>query len=61
MNDASRFVEGLDYQSFLADSKTVYAVTRALEIVGEASTARPRQNIFDNKTDLLTTYCLIIE
>jgi uncharacterized protein with HEPN domain len=41
MNDALRFVNGLDYQSFLNDSKTVYAVIRALEIVGEASKKVP--------------------
>jgi len=36
MDDASRFVEGLEYDDFVKDKKTVYAVTRAVEIIGEA-------------------------
>ncbi len=43
---ALAFVEGVGYEDFLADDKTVYAVVRALEIVGEAtqedSSGRPR-------------------
>lgn len=30
------FVEGMDYDEFLKDVKTQYAVVRALEIIGEA-------------------------
>jgi len=36
MDDAVRFVEGLEYDDFVKDKKTVYAVTRAVEIIGEA-------------------------
>ena len=36
------FVEGVAYEDFLADDKTVYAVIRALEIVGEASKRIPQ-------------------
>jgi uncharacterized protein with HEPN domain len=34
---AASFVEGLDRAAFLADTRTVYAVTRCLEIISEAS------------------------
>jgi len=36
MDDAMRFVEGMEYDDFVKDRKTVYAVTRAVEIIGEA-------------------------
>ena len=35
------FVEGYDFSSFVADHRTLYAVTRALEIVSEASRHLP--------------------
>ena len=38
---AQRFVAGLDYERFRADPLTIYAVTRALEIVSEASRRLP--------------------
>jgi uncharacterized protein with HEPN domain len=34
---ATRFVEGFDRASFQDDTRTVYAVTRCLEIISEAS------------------------
>lgn len=34
---AERFVEGMARSEFVADIKTVYAVTRCLEIISEAS------------------------
>ena len=37
------FVEGTDYEDFLRDDKTVYAVVRALEIVGEAARRIPSE------------------
>ena len=37
MDDAANFVKDMDYNSFLRDRKTVYAVIRALEIIGEAA------------------------
>lgn len=37
ITDMESFVAGLEYADFILDVKTVYAVTRALEIVGEAT------------------------
>ncbi len=37
MDDAASFVRDMDYDSFSKDRKTVYAVIRALEIIGEAT------------------------
>jgi len=36
MIDAMSFVEGMKYDDFLKDRKTIYAVIRAIEIIGEA-------------------------
>jgi uncharacterized protein with HEPN domain len=38
---AERFVEGFDRDSFNGDLRTVYAVTRCLEIISEASRRLP--------------------
>lgn len=38
---AQRFVEGLDRAAFISDTRTVYAVTRCLEIISEASRRLP--------------------
>jgi uncharacterized protein with HEPN domain len=38
---AQHFVVGLDRESFVDDTRTVYAVTRCLEIVSEASRRIP--------------------
>jgi len=35
------FIEGLDFDEFAEDDKTVYAVIRALEIIGEATKNLP--------------------
>ncbi len=40
---AERFVTGLDYAAFHDDERTVYAVTRCLEIVSEASRRLPEE------------------
>ena len=37
MGKAQRFVENLSYEEFKKDDKTIFAVVRALEIVGEAT------------------------
>jgi len=37
MDDAMNFVEGMSYDDFVKDRKTVYAVIRAIEIIGEAA------------------------
>ena len=39
---AAAFVEGMDYQKFVADTKSIFAVVRALEIVGEAAKRIPQ-------------------
>lgn len=36
------YTEGLDFDSFMADSKTVDAVERNFEIIGEAATQLPK-------------------
>ena len=38
---AERFVEGVERDGFLGDVRTVYAVTRCLEIISEASRRLP--------------------
>ncbi|MCS7207975.1 MAG: DUF86 domain-containing protein [Fimbriimonadales bacterium] len=39
--NAQRFVEGLSYEQFASNTEKVYAVTRALEIIGEAAKKIP--------------------
>jgi uncharacterized protein with HEPN domain len=34
---ANSFAQGFDYERFLADTRTFYAITRCLEIISEAS------------------------
>jgi len=36
MDNAISFVENMGYEDFIKDKKTIYAVIRALEIIGEA-------------------------
>ncbi len=36
------FTRGMSYEEFSRDDKTVYAVTRALEVIGEAAKCIPR-------------------
>jgi hypothetical protein len=36
MEKATAFIQGMTYEQFAQDAKTVFAVIRALEIVGEA-------------------------
>ena len=38
---AQKFAEGLSYEAFRGDLRTVYAVTRSLEIISEASRRLP--------------------
>src|ERR1700738_625183 len=38
---AASFTVGFDYEGFCADKRTVYAVTRCLEIISEASRRLP--------------------
>ncbi len=37
MQKAQKFVENLSYEEFIEDDKTLFAVVRALEIIGEAT------------------------
>jgi len=37
MSNVVEFTKGMSYEEFVKDTKTVYAVIRALEIVGEAA------------------------
>jgi uncharacterized protein with HEPN domain len=39
---ATGFVEGMTYQAFCADIRSVYAVTRCFEIISEATRRSPR-------------------
>lgn len=36
MVNATKFIENLSYDEFVQDTKTVYAVLRAIEVIGEA-------------------------
>jgi uncharacterized protein with HEPN domain len=36
MDKALKFTEGMSYEEFVRDEKTLFAVVRALEIIGEA-------------------------
>ncbi len=38
---AHQFVAGMDYEQFAKDDKTVFAVIRALEVIGEAAKRVP--------------------
>lgn len=40
---AQRFVEGMTYETFVNDDKSVFAVIRALEIIGEATKQLPEE------------------
>lgn len=37
ITDISDFIKGMNYDEFVEDKKTVFAVIRALEIIGEAT------------------------
>ena len=43
MSRSRSFVAGMDFQDFEQDIRTVYAVTRALEIIGEACKRVPEE------------------
>ncbi|MFB0516606.1 MAG: DUF86 domain-containing protein [Candidatus Neomarinimicrobiota bacterium] len=40
---AQQFIEGLDFEDFAKDEKTVFATVRALEIIGEAAKHVPEE------------------
>jgi len=37
INHAEQFINAMPYEDFIKDTKTVFAVTRAVEIIGEAA------------------------
>jgi len=37
INDIEEFIKGIEFDKFSGDKKTVYAVMKALEIIGEAA------------------------
>ncbi len=43
MNKAIEFVSNMDYNEFVQDIKTTYAVIRAIEIIGEAVKNIPKE------------------
>ncbi len=43
INDAGNFIEGMDFEDFIKDKKTIYSVVRAIEIIGEATKNVPEQ------------------
>ncbi|MGB9776097.1 MAG: DUF86 domain-containing protein [Anaerolineae bacterium] len=43
MNDALEFVQGMTYEQFLQDKKTINAVLRSLEVMGEAAKNVPER------------------
>ena len=43
INDVGNFIEGMDFEEFIKDKKTVYSVVRAIEIIGEATKNVPEQ------------------
>lgn len=43
INAVEDFISGLDYNRFATDKKTIFAVSRAIEIIGEASKQIPSQ------------------
>jgi uncharacterized protein with HEPN domain len=42
-NRAIQFTEGMNFESFSKDDKTIYAVIRAVEIIGEATRNIPEE------------------
>ena len=40
---AQNFIEGMNFEDFVRDEKTVYAVIRCIEIIGEAAKAVPSE------------------
>jgi uncharacterized protein with HEPN domain len=37
MNDTVEFIEGMSYEQFISDKKTMKAVLRSVEVIGEAT------------------------
>ena len=50
INLATQFVQGFDRETFKSDLRSVYAVTRCLEIISEASRRLPSELKFRHQT-----------
>ena len=48
---ALRFVKGMKYEDFVKDDKTIYAVIRAVEVIGEAAGNIP-ENVRSRHPDI---------
>ncbi|MBF0567159.1 MAG: DUF86 domain-containing protein [Nitrospirae bacterium] len=42
IDDAISFIKDMTYKEFITDKKTIYAVVRSIEIIGEASSHIPK-------------------
>lgn len=51
---AMQFIRGMTYEQFISDSKTTFAVIRALEVIGEA-TKRIPQSVRDKYSEVSWT------
>ncbi|MGB9929986.1 MAG: DUF86 domain-containing protein [Methanosarcina sp.] len=43
IESCERFIEGMDFEDFVSDKKTIFAVKHALEIIGEATKHIPEE------------------
>ena len=43
INDVENFIDGMEFEDFINDKKTIYSVVRAIEIIGEAAKNIPEQ------------------
>lgn len=43
IESCERFIEGMDFDQFISDEKTIFAVNHALEIIGEATKHIPEE------------------
>lgn len=43
INDVVNFIDGMEFEDFINDKKTIYSVVRAIEIIGEAAKNVPEQ------------------
>ena len=43
IESCERFIEGMDFDQFVYDEKTIFAVNHALEIIGEATRHIPKE------------------
>lgn len=51
INDVSLFIEGMRFKDFLLDKKTINAVVRSIEIIGEAAKHIPK-SVKDKAPDI---------